>query len=802
MYVNDRKPDFIAMLSSNIKIAFRNLLKYKGYSLINILGLAVGIAVCVLIFRYISHETSYDTYHEKADRLYRVTLQMPGRHIAVTPSIVSPAMQNNFPEVESGVRILAAGNFNPIVLRYGDRVFEESSFAYADSSLFDLFSYNVLAGDPATALTRPQTIVLSQEMAQKLFNGENPVGKTVMTDNQTEFEVTAVVEKLPSNSHFRFDIIASLASLEGWSQLTDTEMQGSQFYTYVVLREDAARDDLERKINAYAEEHFSAEYEFSLHLQPITDIHLHSDLFAEVGPQGDISYIWAASAIAILILIIACINYMNLATARSTRRAKEVGIRKVLGSARKQLMAQFYGESAFMVGMSILLAVFLIELAVPWFNQMTGQTITTGLADPFLWAVLLLVGATVTIVAGSYPAFMLSGFKPVTVLRGTGMAKGSSSFRKVLVVFQFAVSVFLIIGTFVIYNQVEFIQQKDLGYQRENVVAFNAPGGIYDRFEVFKSEMMQIPGVEQVTMASDTPVNIVAGFGIDVAGIEEDPNFVIAGLIIHPDFNRTMNIKIVAGRDLRPGDYNAAVREEDPEYAYLLNETAVRTFGLEPDEIIGRSTVMSGREGVIVGVVKDFHIAPLHREIDPLVMFPEDSFSNVLVRISTDDTRRTLDQAGGVWEKVFPDSPYEYSFLDQEYNALYQQEQQAGYIFTSFSILAIIVACLGLFGLASFMTEQRVKEIGVRKVLGATVTNIVSMFSRDFIRLVGIGFLIAVPLTLYLMNQWLQNFAYRIDIGYVVVVAAGAITLLIALATVSYHAVKAATMNPIDCLKD
>ncbi|CAN5123131.1 ABC transporter permease [soil metagenome] len=789
------------MLKNYIKIAFRNLLKHKGYSVINILGLAVGIAVCVLIFRYISHEMTYDAYHENADQIYRVTLQMAERHIAVTPSVISPALQNNFPEVQSGVRILAAGNFRALVIRYEEKVFEESGFAYADSSLFDVFSYEFIAGDPATALTRPQTMILSRNMAQKLFDDEFPVGKTVATDSGMEYEVTAIIENMPSNSHFQFDVIASMETVKNWGELSDTELKGSQFYTYVVLQEDSSPMLLEQKLNAYISEIFPNDYEYVLHLQPVTDIHLYSNLLAEIRPQGDIRYIWAASAIALLILIIACINYMNLATARSVRRSKEVGIRKVLGSQRNQLIGQFYGESAFLVGLAILFAVFIIELTFPWFNQMTAQTLTTGLDDPFLWILLLAVGMIVTFVAGSYPAIMLSGFTPASVLKGSGGAKGKSGFRKVLVVFQFAISVFLIIGTLVIYQQVDFIQSKELGYKNDNVIALNAPNNIYSHFDSFRSELMHLQGIDNVTMASETPVDVNASWSIDIAGVEKVPNLVIMGLLIHPDFNKTLDIPIIAGRDLRQEDYIAANREDDPEYAYLLNETAVRTFNLKPEQIIGRSAEMSGRHGMIVGVVKDFHFAPLHRQIEPLVMFPEGGFSKLIIGFTSKDIRQTLDQTKSVWESIFPGAPFKFTFLDQEYNALYHQEKQAGYIFTTFSILAIFVACLGLFGLASFMTEQRVKEIGVRKVLGASVSNIVGIFSLDFVKLVLIGFIIAVPITLFLMNRWLQNFAYRIDIHYSVIIAAGLITLFIALLTVSYHACKAASIKPVTTLK-
>jgi putative ABC transport system permease protein len=615
--------------------------------------------------------------------------------------------------------------------------------------------------------------------------------------------VTAVIDEMPSNSHFQFDIMASLISIQDWDQLTDEEMRGQQFLTYVVLREGVVAKELEQKINTYAHQRFPDENESDFRLQPLTDIHLHSNLYAEVQAQGDIRYVIASSAIAILILIIACINYMNLATARSARRSREVGIRKVLGSNRKYLIGQFYGESAFMVGLALLLAMFLVELFLPWFNQITGQSLHAGYNDPMLWWLLVVTGILVTFLAGSYPEFALSSFNPASVLKGTGTLNvGNINLRKALVIFQFAVSVFLIVGTLVIYQQINFIQDKELGYKKDNVIALTSYAEVENSFNAFKSKLMQIPGIENVTMASDTPVDIVAGYSIDVEGVEEDPNLVINGLRVHPEFNQTVNVDVIAGRDLRQADYTAANPEEgDGEYAFLVNEAAVRTFGLEPNEIVGRRASMDERKGAIVGVMEDFHFVSLHREIEPLVIFPEAGFNKLLVSFSSNNTRQTLEQTREAWQSLFAAFPFEYEFLDQEYAALYRQEQQAGNIFTSFAILAIFVACLGLFGLASYVVEQRTKEIGVRKVLGATVSDVVGLFSRDFIRLVLIGFTIAVPLAWYAMHQWLQNFAYRVDVHYSVMIIAGLLTLFIALFTVSYQAVKASLMDPVESLR-
>ncbi len=488
------------MIKNYFKVAYRNLLKHKGYSAINVLGLAVGVAVCVLIFSFVTHELSYDSYHAKSDLIYRVTTQTSQRNLALTASVISPVSQKNFPEVQEGVRILASGNTNPVVLRNGDKVFKESGIGYADSSFLDVFSFKVLAGNPKTALTRPNTMIISNSMAQKYFGNKNPIGETLLMNNEQEFEITAVIKQMPANSHFRFDFIASMITLQGWPQLSDQELYGQQFYTYLVLQKDATPVELEGKINAYMNRNFPTDNN-QLHLQPLTDIHLYSDLSYEIQPQSDYRYVIAASAIALLIIIIACINYMNLATARSVQRSREVGIRKVLGSDRKQLMGQFYGESALLVGLALMLAVLLVESLMPWFNQLTAQSLNINYTNPAFWLLIGLIGIVVTVLAGSYPAFVLSGYKPVSVLKGSTNPRGNMNLRKMLVVFQFAVSIFLIISTLIIYQQVNYIQEKELGYQKEKVISIASYSEVENRFDTFRSELMQVPGIDNVTMA-------------------------------------------------------------------------------------------------------------------------------------------------------------------------------------------------------------------------------------------------------------------------------------------------------------
>lgn len=791
------------MLKNYLKIAFRNVKKHTGYSLINILGLAVGIAVCSLIYLYVSHEMSYDQYHSKSDRIYRVTIDHPRAHIAMTPSMILPASKQLFPEVESGVRLFDAGSFSPLVVRHENMVFEERSIVFADSTLFDVFDFEMIAGNENDALKRPRSAVLTQEMTERYFGTEDAIGQTLQIGGN-EYEVTGVIQNIPENSHFRFDFFLSMSSRSGWSQLSDSEWRAANFFTYLLLRNGSDVMDLSQKANAYLQEQL-AENEFAsainLEFESLEKIHLYSEVNEDIQPQGDIRYILAAIAIAIVVLIIACINYMNLATARSSLRAREVGIRKVLGSERNRLIGQFFGESAFLTVLSIGVSILLVELVMPWFNQLTGQMLAIDYNSLQFWGMIVSLGIIVTILAGSYPALMLSSFKPVAVLKGGGIKGGNARLRKYLVVFQFAASIFLIISTMVIYQQIQFMQQKDLGYKQDNVLVLTAYGEVENSFEALRSEMQNVPGFVEAAMASDTPTNIGAAYSPDVEGVDEGPNYVVNGLRVSPEFSDALNIDIVAGRSFTEGDFTRANQAEDYEYAIMLNESAVASLGFSPDDIVGRTARISGGEGTIIGVVKDFHFSSLHQPIEPLFIFPRDGFNQLLMSFNSSDIASTLDETRAVWEEMFPQYPFEYQFLDQEYNALYQQETRAGNIFTSFAILAIFVACLGLVGLASFMVEQRTREIGIRKVLGATATQIMTLFSKDFLILVGIGFLISVPLAWYAMSNWLQNFAYQIDLGWSLFLIAGAATLIIAFATVSWQAIQAAKLDPAESIR-
>lgn len=795
------------MLKNYLKIAWRNLTKNKVYSFINIFGLAMGIAVCVLISRYVSHEFSYDEYHSKSDRIYRVTMAHPQAHIATTPSMILPAFKQLFTEVETGVRIYDVGRYRPLVIGYQNQVFEERSVATADSTLFSMFDFELFAGDSNTVLSKPKTVVISQETAQKYFGTQNPLGKSLEITGWAypgEYKITGVMN-IPENSHFSFDFFISMQTMSGWGQLSDYTWKAANFFTYIVLNEGAKAAEFEQKVNDYINENFpDNDFTASLELvmEPLTDIHLYTTVDSGIAPQGDIRYVLAALAIALLILLIACINYMNLATARSARRSREVGIRKVLGSDRRWLITQFYGEAALMTILAVISSLLLVELALPWFNRLAGPMLSIDYTSFPFWAMILGTGIFVTLAAGSYPALMLSSFKPSAVLKNSYLTGGGQRLRKFLVIFQFAASVFLIISTLVIFRQINFMQQKDLGYKQNNVLVLTAYNDVENRFETFRSELQQVPGFKEAAMASDTPTNILASYGPDVEGVDEGPSFSATGWRVSPRFEKTLNMKMAAGRSFTEGDFSRTNQEENQQYAVIVNEAAAAYFGMKPEELIGRAVSIGGGSGPIVGVIENFHFASLHRPIEPLFIFTRDSFSKLFVSFNSDDVQSTLRDTRAVWNRVFPQYPFEYEFLDQEYNALYQQEARAGNIFTSFTVLAVFIACLGLIGLAAYMVERRTKEIGIRKVLGASVMQVMALFTKDFLKLIAVGFLLAVPVAWYVMSRWLQNFAYRVDIEWVMFMFAALITIGIALLTISYQAVKVARLDPIESLRN
>jgi putative ABC transport system permease protein len=805
------------MLKNFIKTALRNLSKRKGYSLINIAGLAIGMASCLLILMFVSDELSYDAFNEKADRIYRVAgaFRYGGRDIdvATAPAPMAKVLIDEFPEVEDAVRFTQRGRF---IFRYGENSYKETHLTYVDPSFFNLFSIPLLRGDPETALTQPNTIILSRKTAQKYFGEQDPIGKTLRRNDQTDYMVTGVFEEIPDNSHFHFDIMISMISLP------DSKNQfwlSQNYQTYILLRQGADPDAVDAKFDDLLVKYMgpqikafmgksleelaaSGELGGKFFLQRLRDIHLHSDLIGEMEPTSDIKYVYIFTAIALFILVIASINYMNLSTARSAGRAKEVGIRKVLGSFRSQLVRQFLTESMVLSLVSLVAALGLLWMALPFFNGLTGKNLSmSDMVSPTMLVVLVLVALTVGILAGSYSAFFISAFRPVNVLKGRmKSAVKSGWFRSALVVFQFTASTVLIIGTFVVSNQLHYIQNKKLGYNKEQVLILNNAYLLGSQIEAFKNEMLSYPQVVNATISDYLPIPSDRNLTAVLPEGERDSVKATSmqNWIVDYDYITTMGMKIVAGRDFSR-DYSTDTK------AAIINQETARQFGW--DEPVGMSVgrVVDAKGNIdlyqVVGVVEDFHYETLKETIGPLVMFLGDSNGRISFRIETKDIPGTIGLLRTKWREFLPNQPFEYSFMDERFNDMYKTEQRINKIFGVFAGFAIFIGCLGLFGLAAFTAEQRTKEIGIRKVLGASAPGIFRLLTREFVMLVAVANVIAWPVAFLAMRGWLRDFSYRISLSVWVFLFAGLMTLLVALLTVSFQAVKAALSNPSDSLR-
>jgi putative ABC transport system permease protein len=791
------------MLKNYIKIALRNISKHKGYSLINISGLAIGIALSLLIFLFVKHELSYDQFHENSDRIYGITLQQGEQKLAVTPSIVGPALSQQFPEIENWVRLYEPTRYSPAIISRDENTFQEDKFFYADSSFFEIFSYDFIAGNPGTVLDQPRSIVLTRSTAAKLFGNANPVGEFLearIFSSVINFEVTGVIEDVPSNSHIQFDYIASLSTRSNWSELSDSEVRSANFFTYIMLNSAEAEGLLSQKLPEFLSNFVPPEAELSLSLIQLPDIYLSSGIQDGLNTLGNKNTLFGFSAIAFLILLIAITNYINLATARSSNRAGEVGVRKTLGAHRAALIKQFYTESALMTLISVGIAIAVVELFKGPFFELIGQEITLSLfSDSSTWGMLTAITLITALAAGGYPALVLSSFEPQKVLKGIFGDSGSDSFlRKGLVTFQFAASIFLILGTTIIYQQTDYILNKDIGFDKEEVIILPAGDNILSqKHELLKSEVLRTQGVISSTYMSNVPGSVFGGYNAIHAPLQLNAN-TQAGAA-DSDVLETLKIELVAGTGF-PENPNYSPEQG---YVYLINETLANTFNWTPEEAIGKEfDLQGGRQGEIVGVIKDFNFASLKEEIQPLALFVQPRmYDNLLVKISSENIGSTISSLGALWNNLAPHRPFEFQFLDQNLDALYKAEERTKNIFTLFAGFAIFIACLGLFGLSSYTIEKRTKEIGIRKVLGASLSGIVGLISFDFLKLVGIGFVIAAPIGWFVMNSWLQDFAYRIEIDLWVFIISGGAAILVAFATVSWQSIKAALANPVNSLK-
>jgi putative ABC transport system permease protein len=805
------------MIKNYLHVAFRNLRKYKAFSFINIIGLAVGIACCISIFLYVQDELSYDKFNNKSKQVYRITANILFNNVdtkmAHTPSPMGSVLGQDFPEVVSFTRIR---NFGFPVLRYKDKAFSEEKFYSVDSTFFNVFTVRFLEGNPQTALTQPNTVVITSSMAKKYFGTENPMGKFINADHLRDYVVTGVIRDFPHNSHFQFDFLGSLTT---YRDSRSPFWLSNNYFTYILLKTGTDPIRFQKKINDNVEKYVSQQLkstagftyqEFKSRgnkweyiLQPLTSIHLYSHLEHELEANSNISYIYIFSIIALSILLIAIINFMNLSTARSERRAKEVGIRKALGSNKGQLVKQFIIESILMSFISISIAVMLVEIILPFFNNLSGKGMKLNLLDNIYAIPLLVIFAIVVgILAGSYPAFYLSSFQPVQIIKMNSQKRNSKSFlRSGLVIFQFAVSIILFIGTFIIYHQLGYIQNKDLGFNKDQVVVIKKTDDIGAQLAAFKQALLNNPNIISVSNSDIVPGNTGGDTVYRLEGTSTQDSKDINELFCDYGFVNTYQMKLRAGRFFskeHPSDTNAVV----------INQAAVKEYGIVNP--IGKHLIRIGQTEAerqsfnIIGVIDDFNYESLHQAIRPLVMhlFNSGGFGRfVSVRIAPADYKGTIEFIDGTW-KIFADNEaFEYNFFDQDWAKLYVDEQVTSKVASIFSILAIFIACLGLLGLAAFITEQRTKEIGIRKVLGASVPEIIILLSKEFTKWVIIANLLAWPLAYYLMNNWLKEFAYRINITLWIFISSGVLALVIALLTVSTNAIKAATANPVKSLK-
>lgn len=805
-------PRGFIMWDSYLKSGLRTSQRHWGYVLLNVAGLALGVACALLILLFVWEELRFDRFHAESDRIYRMVQAEPDQWDTKRQEEMSPlfaqALVDGVPEVEHVVRFLDRSP--SLISRDADgadlRVYEEG-FVYADSTFFDVFSFPLVHGDAATALDRPHTLVLTEAMAHKYFGGANPVGQTLLVNSVHPFEVTGVVADPSARSSLQFRFLASFASLREIPEEAGMLNSGwgvTAYPTYVLLENDAAAIVAERKIPGVLKRSTDAEHVLASRfgLEPLLDLHLYSKAGNLLGPQSDVRYVYIFSVIAFAILLIACINYMNMATARAAKRAREVGVRKVLGARRSQLARQFLGESMMTSFGAMVLALGLVLLAIPAFGRLVQRDMQAGIfAEPLFWLVILMFWAAVGLLSGSYPALLLSRFAPAEVLKGRlGGVSSGATFRRGLVVFQYTISVALVACTLIVHHQLDYMRTKKLGLDAEQMLVLplqssvvGKPSPVAQHTEAFRDELSRLDAVRSVAFSTAVPTQRSSRFGTQVEGSDETM-FVFA-YNVDPDFLSTMGIDVVEGRGFSIG--------MDDQSAVLVNQAAVRSFGWI--EALGQTLPVriGTADRTVMGVVRDFHFESLHASIEPVVFMPLGSRlpRYIILRLDATDLPATLQRVAAVWDRFSPEHPLDYFFLDDAFERLYQSEDRLAGLFGAFTLTAILIACLGLFGLAAFSAEQRTKEVGIRKVMGASVAHVVYLLSRDFVRLVGVAIVIAVPIAYIAMSRWLEGFAYRVDLSWRTFLFAGLVALAVALATVSFQAARAALADPVKALR-
>ncbi len=805
------------MIKNFFFTALRNVFKNWSYSAINILGLSTGLAAIIYITLFVKFELGYDKFHENGEDIYRVGVYglMMNNEInqAVTAAPMAEAMLNDYPEVINTCRIKGAGDW---LIRYEKKKFNEKEWLFADSTFFEMFSFKLIEGDPQTVLAKPNNIVMTEKGAKKYFGNDNPMGKLLrVEDDTTLYEVVGLMEDPPENSHFRFDL---LGSMERIGSSKNTFWVSHNFYTYIQLKPGTNADEFTNKMQLMVEKYVGPQIEqvlginmeefaasgnsFAYFIQPMFDIHLHSDLQYELETNGNILYVYIFISIAIFILIIANINFTNLATARASNRAKEVGIRKVVGATKKQLVIQFLTESFVITLVSLGVAVVILELFMPALNNMVQIPLDINYFNYwYIIPALLLLIFLVSLMAGSYPAFFLASFKPVAVLKGKlKLGAKSGTLRSVLVITQFVVSVFILLSTYTVSSQLKYMLNKDLGFDKDNILMIRRSDALDNQMEAFKAELKKIANIEQVTNSSSYPGVNFSNNAFFKEGESTSNTYLLHQSWVSFDFGTTFGYELTNGRFFSreyPTDSNAIV----------INEAAVKSLGLGNDPI-GKILLYPWSENTfkkleIIGVVKDFNFKSLHTKIEPaaFTLMPSNWEGVVSVRMKPNDINNTIKQIQSVWENFKTGYPFEYFFFDDHLNDLYKTEQRTNGIFILFSALSILIAFMGLLGLISFITEQRKKEIGIRKTFGSTSLNIVLLISRDILKLIVIASVISWPITYYVMNNWLQDFSYRIGVNYIMFIIIPILTIILSLVTVIYQTLKAAIKNPAETLR-
>jgi putative ABC transport system permease protein len=787
------------MLKNYLKITIRNIKRHKAFSFINIAGLGIGLAISLFILLWVQDELSHDKFHKNFKNIYRIVEHWeisdgsvnPG---ATTPYPLGPALRDNYPQVEESLHFFIEDG---TLVGYKDKRFYENKFAFADANFFSLFSFPLLKGSPETVIKNLNALVISQSMAKKYFGNEDPMGKILTINARHDFIISGIMLDMPRNSHIQADFICNFEFLiaNQWSKRWVDHM----YYTYVRLRPDTDLETFGAKIKSYINDNNHDPTTIQVSLQPLKDIHLRSNFNYDMGgtSQGKALYVYIFSIVAVLILLIACINFMNLVTAKSANRAKEIGIRKVSGASKSNLIKQFMGESFFMSLLALLFALICVAVLLPEFNSLTGKNFNSrSVFNGSMFFYSLALAVITGVLAGIYPAIYLSSFSPSYVLKGK-LRSGAKSryFRGALVVSQFSLSIILLIGTFVIRDQLTYMQDKNLGIKKDNIIYMKMRGELRNNHDAFKSELTRYPEIKSVTTSSELPTNIRwATTGVDWEG--KIPGYMIHWSVMSVDFDYidTFGLEILEGRNF------SKEMSTDIRTAYIINETGVAVLGYE--NAIGKKFSLWDTEGTIIGVARDFHINSLHEQIEPLIIIVNPNWNSfVFVKISSNNIRSVIAKIKEIHKRMNPDYPFQFHFLDAEYENIYLSEKRTGRLFQYFSFLAIFISGLGLFGLSSFMAEQRTKEIGIRKVLGANVPVILLQLLRDFTKWVFIANIIAWPIGYFVMNQWLKNFAYRTDFDWRIFFLSGVITLLIAMTTVGFKSLRAATANPVDSLR-